>query len=343
MGAGQQSNLAGERPHFGKLASVRALAFANNLLAHNLLEHVVEHAGDDLLVVLLGELVESLPFGGPNVLVALAAALTAVDDAFYRWADERVDLGDELRISLPGQDDLRLRNADLGGDGVLQFDDANVGLLPDAQRLEDDLFANFLGARLDHDDGVAAAGDAEVELAARKLFEGGIHDQFAVDVPHARRRDRAVERDVRNRQGSRGADNAKDVGLVRVVGGEHGDDNLHLVAHPLGEAGAQRPVGQARGQRSLSGGAALAAEEAAGNAPDGVEALFVLDGEGEEVEPLADAAHDGGHEDDGVAIPNDGGAVGLLGKLAGLYGERSSGYLYLMTGGHADTPLFALR
>ena len=119
-----------------------------------------------------------------------------------------------------------------------------------------------------------------------------------------------------------------------MVRRKDGDDDLYLVPHALGEPRAQGPVGQPRGEGGLSGWPAFAPEEAPWDAANGVQALLVLDGEREEVEALAHAAHNGGDEDDRVAVSNDGGAVGLLCELAGLYGESPSGNLYLVVGGH---------
>ncbi len=66
--------------------------------------------------------------------------------------------------------------------------------------------------------------------------------------------------------------------------GQHGDDDLHLVAQPGHEGRAQRPVDQPAGEDGLGAGAAFAAEERAGNAPGSVHPLLDIDGEWEEVE-----------------------------------------------------------
>ncbi len=57
--------------------------------------------------------------------------------------------------------------------------------------------------------------------------------------------------------------------------------------------------------------------------------LFHVDGQGEEVLPLAHVfAHDCADEDDGVALADQHGAVGLLGEAAGLEGDRLTPDLY---------------
>ena len=268
------------------------------------------------------------------MLVALAAALTAVDNPFEGRTHRSVDLRDEVRVGLLGDDDLGLGLANLGNELVLELDDLDVGFLADAQCVEDDLLADLLGARLNHDDGVPAAGNREVELAHGELLERRIYNDFAVHVAHAGGGDGAVEGDLGNRQSGGSANDAEDVRLVDVVRGKDGDDDLDLIPHALGEPRAQGPVGQPRGEGGLGGGPAFAPEEAAWDATDRVQALLVLDGEREEVEALAHAAHDGGDENDSVSVSDDGGAVGLLCELAGLYRESPSGNLYLMVGRH---------
>ena len=77
----------------------------------------------------------------------------------------------------------------------------------------------------------------------------------------------------------------------------------------------------AHGEDGLVARAAFAPGEAAGDLTDGVEALFVIDGEGEEVHALASIGHRGGDENDGVALADGDGAVRLLGEDAVLDGE----------------------
>ncbi len=90
-------------------------------------------------------------------------------------------------------------------------------------------------------------------------------------------------------------------GLIAVGGeGEHHD--LHFVAHAVLEERAQGAVGQAGGEDGIGAGPAFAAEEGTGDLAAGVHALFVFHREREEVDALADAAHGGGGEDDGVRL-----------------------------------------
>ena len=100
-----------------------------------------------------------------------------------------------------------------------------------------------------------------------------------------------------------GRDQRHDVRVVLHVVREHGGDDLRLVLEALDEQRADRPVDQARGQRLLLGGAALALEKAAGDLAGGEGLLLVVDGQGEEVDAgLGVLGGDGGGEHDGLAI-----------------------------------------
>ena len=72
---------------------------------------------------------------------------------------------------------------------------------------------------------------------------------------------------------------------------------------------------------SLVVGRRLALDEAAGELAGGVGPLAVLDLEREEVAAGDGVALDGGDQDDGVAVADDDGPVGLLGELAGFEDE----------------------
>ena len=107
-----------------------------------------------------------------------------------------------------------------------------------------------------------------------------------------------------------------------AVGGERRGDNLNLVAEALGEEGADGTVGKAHGEDAIGGGAAFAAGEASGDLADGVKALFVVDGEGEEVDALTGVGHADRDEDDGIALADGDGAVGEAGEGAVLDEKR---------------------
>ena len=81
----------------------------------------------------------------------------------------------------------------------------------------------------------------------RAVLEGHEVGILALDQADADAGDGAVERDVRNGEGGRGADDGADGRIVDLVGGEDVDDDLDVVAVILREEGPQGAVGQAGG------------------------------------------------------------------------------------------------
>ena len=170
---------------------------------------------------------------------------------------------------------------------LLDVDERLEGAMAEQDGLGHDVLGQELGARLDHHDRVAGAGDDEVELRLLELAVGRVDDELAVDAADADGADRARERDLADRQRGRGGDRAEDVGLVLLVGREDRDDELDVVLVALGEERPDRAVGQAGGQGGRLGRARLALDEAAGDLARGVHPLLELDREREEVEARA--------------------------------------------------------
>jgi hypothetical protein len=100
-------------------------------------------------------------------------------------------------------------------------------------------------------------------------------------------------------------------------------DDLDLVAQPVHERRAQRPVDQPAGEDRVLGRAALTAEERAGDPARRVHFLLDINGEREEVVAFPRAlARGGGRQHHGLVIEiGDGGAVRQLGEPAGLEPE----------------------
>jgi hypothetical protein len=111
-----------------------------------------------------------------------------------------------------------------------------------------------------------------------------------------------------------------------VVDRQRDRDELRLVAPALREQRAERAIDEARVERRLRAGAALALEERAGDLARGVHALFDVDREGQEVR-VAQTAHGRGAEHHCLALTDDDGAGGLLGHLARLEGDLRTGDL----------------
>src|SRR3546814_10656278 len=95
------------------------------------------------------------------------------------------------------------------------------------------------------------------------------------------------------------------------------------MAGAVWEQRADRSVVQARDQRFLLGLAAFALEEAARDAAAGVELLLVVDGEREEVLPLARGlVGDGADQQHGALARDHDRATSLASDLAGFDGDR---------------------
>src|SRR5690606_29714556 len=103
--------------------------------------------------------------------------------------------------------------------------------------------------------------------------------------------------------------------MVEAIRGESSDNQLHLVAHPFGEEGAQRAVGQPVDEDGVGGRPTLATEEAAGDTARSVEFLLKIDHEREEVEPLPHGlGHGGGCQEKAIANTVSDSAACLFGK-----------------------------
>ncbi len=228
-----------------------------------------------------------------------------------------LDLVDQLELEVDGRVDPLLAPLEAVGDDVL-------GDLWGAVLVE---LPGGVGATgFDHHDRdvavvEAAAGNNHFEGGLVALLVGGVRDPFAIDMGDAHRADRAVERDTRHHErGGRAVDRRDVVGVLEVGAEDRGDD-LHLVAEPVGERRAQRPVGEPAGEDGLLTGASLPAEERAGDLPRGVHAFLDVDGEGEEVDALAGLAGHHGGQQGGVADLDDDGAVGQGRETARLDGH----------------------
>src|SRR5439155_26135082 len=184
-------------------------------------------------------------------------------------------------------------------------------------RLEHRLLGDLAGARLHHQHCLLGRGDDALEGRFLLLRGRGVRDQLAVDQADPHGADGPVERDARQTERRRGAVDRQDVRIVLLITGDHEADHLHFVAEPVGEEWSDRPIDQTRGQRLLLDRRTFSLEVAAGDASAGVCPLTVLYGERETVLRVLRAfgSHASG-QDHRAAVPDDDGAVGLLGHLA---------------------------
>ena len=260
----------------------------------------------------------------------VAARLHAVD---------KVDNGLRARL----EEGQLLRLADRPRQLLLDVDERLQRAVAEQDRVGHDVLAQQLRAGLDHHDRVSCPGDDEVELRVGQLADGRVHDELAVDPPDAHGADRALERDVADRERGRRCHGPEHVRIVLLVGGQDGDHDLDVVLVALGEQGADRPVGQAVRENGRLGRAGLALDETAGDLARGVHALFEVDREREEVEARTRIRAIGRAEHDRVTQPDGDCAPRETRELAGLDGQRAATEHSLQKLRHEVDPLFPRR
>ena len=136
---------------------------------------------------------------------------------------------------------------------------------------------------------------------------------------------------------------AEDVGVVLLVGGEHGDEDLHFVLEPFREQRADRAVDEAAGENLLVRRPSLALEKPTGDLARRVRLLAILDGQGKERKG-GDVGGDGYcRQDHRVAEPQCRGARGLSRQSPGLDREWAASELgFDPLHGHYLLSLFSL-
>ncbi len=175
-----------------------------------------------------------------------AGRLDVDDDELVTGVDGLGEVEDGARTGFEERRALGL--ADRLAELLLDVDERLEGAMPEQDRLGHDGFRQELGARLDHHDRVARAGDDQVELRVGELAVGRVDDELAVDPTDADGTDRTRERDLADGQGGRGRDRAEHIRLILLVGREDRDDQLDVVLVALGEERADGAVGQSGGQ-----------------------------------------------------------------------------------------------
>ncbi len=326
VGTRQQSRLARDRANVLGAAAVRPDPLLENLRADVLLQLFLEEAGDlfGALRILRAELGDQLLLHGGKRGLA-RGLIGVVDGRLEARLDEFGDGFGQLLV-FRGRDELALGLASLRGQLTLHLDQLLDGLVALADRLDHRLFGQLLGAGLDHHHRLGGASHGEVEQAVLQLRLSRIDDDAAVNVADAHAADRAGEGNVGDGERRRGAQDAEDIGIVLHVCGEHGDDDLDIVAIALGEERANGAVDQTRGEDRVLGGAAFALDEAAGNLARGIEPLFDVDGEGEEIDAFTrEHARRSGGQNDGFAVAHDHGATSLLGDTPRFDAEGAAG------------------
>ena len=113
---------------------------------------------------------------------------------------------------------------------------------------------------------------------------------MAVEVADADLGDGAIERDVGDSKSRSGSEGCQLVGHGVVVARDKGDLHLHLGVEIVGEERTKSPVDKTGYKNLVLRGACFAFEEAAGETSESRILLLVVDGEGHEVDVLANLA-----------------------------------------------------
>ena len=287
---------------------------------------------DDLLLHLVQAHVD---LDIPVFCILLAELLLEVDDSLGQTG-----LADILVVSVERVGDLvqtvlaqivehivvdgslfkrELRLADGVNDGVDELHDLDVRLMGQLDALHEDVFLDFVGLRLDHDDLLVGRRDGHEALAGVALILRGVDDILAVQIADIGGRGRAVPGNVGIGDDERRADGGDDLNGVIVVLREDGVGQNDVIAEFLVKQRAHRAVNQAGDEHAAVGGLALAAVEGAGDTADSVHTLFNLNGQREIVDAsLGQGRGDSRDEHDGIAVAADGLCIAELCDLAGL-------------------------
>ena len=185
----------------------------------------------------------------------------------------------------------------------------------------------FAGFGFNHQNALRRAGDDQVQLGRFAFGNRRVQNEFAVLVPDARGADGPQEGQSGQRQSGGGGNHRDDVGIVFHIVRQNGAGDLRVVVVAFGEQRTNRTINQARRQNFMFGGTTFAAEETARNATGGIRFFLIVDRQGQEI--LLHSFGNGfsganGAMNDGFAVLNDDGSVGLTTDFSGGDGQRTT-------------------
>ena len=319
VGAGKETNLAGEGSEFMKTSAVATLLAVENADAKCLFLQVIKGLGN---FELRGGR-EFFEHGFLDFLAECADGLAAcdfsgcVDGGFDAVASDLVgDIGN--RVGNREERHIALGFANCCGEVALGLDDDTHSVAGKVEGFIKFRFGKFRCGAFDHDDLLAVANIDEVEVAVFALGVGGINDELAIDATDTNGSDRACERNVRNAKRGGGAVDRKHVWVVLSIRTQEERDDLGVVEVALREERTQRTIGHAGSEDFLLGGTTFALEVSAGEFADCCGLFLVFDGERKEILTFLDCCgRDGCDDHDGIAAADGYGAVGEFREFAG--------------------------
>ena len=119
----------------------------------------------------------------------------------------------------------------------MDFDEGLDGLLGKFEGGFEFGLGKFFGTAFDHERFVFGADVDEVEVALGIFVMGGVGDKFTGDATDTDGGDGSGPRDVGDHEGSGGAVESEDIGVVLAVGAEKNGDDLGIVVVALGKRG----------------------------------------------------------------------------------------------------------
>ena len=134
-----------------------------------------------------------------------------------------------------GRGEFGFFDPDLGDELFLHVADFFDHAVSGEDRLGHLVFRHFTSKAFDHQHGVFAAGDDQIERALFQLVHRRKRHPLVVDTAETHRSDRAQERHRRKAQGERAAVHGQDVAVVLPVAGKHHGLHLDFGVEALGE------------------------------------------------------------------------------------------------------------
>ena len=323
MSARQYPHFAADGADFRGAAPIGPDAQIQNPPPHFPLDHILETLGDAIAGKLLAQLRRHFLLNAIQALVPFRLKGVLFQNFRYPPVGEGFDLGIQPFRFRGVVLDLVLGLPDLADQFVNQVNGQAVGFEGFADALEDDFLGNFVGAGFHHHNGVPGAGDDHIQAAGGDFIVGGIDDKPAVIVGNPAGPNRPGKGQVGQGQGRRGPNHPQDFRRILLVGGEDCQDNLDFVVQALGKEGADGAVGEPGGEDGFLAGAAFPTEKAARNFAGGIKALLVFHRQGQKVDVGPGLfGHHRRSQQDGLAIGQNHGAMGLERQFAGLHNQR---------------------